>query len=228
MFRRGETSILKLFEKRKNLIDCAKVFEEIDSSPQTIITKGIRFLLAVYGAPKKIDCIEKYIYLTFVKNTWNKKQVQLSCLPSTSASTYQHLYRAFYQIQAWLGNQLNPEDWGWKLTDNILELIQTILPPAPEKLLNTIICNCKKGCSTKCGCRRVGLSCSPACTNCQCQSCSNVQSIPIDEDSCDIDEEIADSSSVEQFMDIQPEEKEEEEIEEDMTVEVEFEGYESD
>ena len=108
-----------------------------------------------------------------------------------------------------------------------MELIQTILPPAPEKLLNTIICNCKKGCSTKCGCRRVGLSCSPACTNCQFQSCSNVQSIPIDEDSCDIDEEIADSSSVEQFMDIQPEEKEEE-IEEDMTVEVEFEGYESD
>ncbi|XP_043595970.1 uncharacterized protein LOC122573539 isoform X3 [Bombus pyrosoma] len=80
----------------------------------------------------------------------------------------------------------------------------------------------KKGCSAKCGCRRIGLSCSPACTNCQGQSCSNVQSNPIDEDSCDIDEEIADSSSVEQFMGIQQEEEEEEEIEEDMTVEVEF------
>ena len=66
MFRRGKTSILKLFEE-KNLIDWAKVFEEIDSSPQTKITKGIRFLLAVYGAPKKINCIDKYRYLTFVK-----------------------------------------------------------------------------------------------------------------------------------------------------------------
>ena len=79
-----------------------------------------------------------------------------------------------------------------------------------------------------CGCRRVGLSCLPACTNCQGQSCSNVQSNPIDEDPCDIDEKTADSSSVEQFMDIQQEEEEEEEIEEDMTVEVEFEEYESD
>ena len=72
------------------------------------------------------------------------------------------------------------------------------------------------------------MSCSPACTNYQSQSCSNVQSNPIDEDSCDIDEGTADSSSVEQFMEIQQEEEEEEEIEEDMTVEVEFEEYESD
>ena len=49
--------------------------------------------------------------------------------------------------------------------------------------------------------------CSPACTNCQGQSCSNVQLNPIDEDSCDIDEETADSSSVEQFMNIQQEEE---------------------
>ena len=109
-----------------------------------------------------------------------------------------------------------------------MEPIQTILPPASEKLLNTIFCNCKKGSSTKCDCRRVGLSCLPVCTNCQSQSCSNVQSNPTDEDSCDIDKEIADSSSVEQFMDIQQEEEEEEEIEEDMTVEIEFEEYESD
>ena len=39
---------------KKDLTDCAKVFEEIDASPQTIITKGIRFLLTVYGAPKKL------------------------------------------------------------------------------------------------------------------------------------------------------------------------------
>ena len=72
------------------------------------------------------------------------------------------------------------------------------------------------------------MSCSPACTNCQGQCCSNVQSNPLDEDSFDIDEEKADSSPVKQFMDIQQEEEEEEEIKEDMTVEVEFEEYESD
>ena len=54
MFRRGKTSVLKLFKKNKDLIDCAKEFEEIEHFPQTIITKGIRFLLADYEPPKKL------------------------------------------------------------------------------------------------------------------------------------------------------------------------------
>lgn len=102
-----------------------------------------------------MESIDKYRYLSFVKNTRNNKRVQLSCLPPTSASTYQHLFRVFYQVQVWLGNDLNPEDWGWKLMNNSLEPIQTLLPPAPEKLLNTIFCNCKKGCTNNCGCRKV-------------------------------------------------------------------------
>lgn len=230
MFRRGKNSVLKLFEK-KDLIDCAKVFTEINSSPQILITKGIRFLLAVYGAPKKIDCIDTFRYLTFVKNTRNKKQVQLSCLPPTSASATQHLFRVYYQVQTWQGNELNPEDWGWKLINNTLEPIRTLLPPAPEKLLNIIFCNCKKGCSAKCGCKKVGLQCSPACTNCQGVSCSNVQLNTREEDSCDFDEETTDSSSFEQFLSIhqqEGEEEEQEEIEENMIVEVEYEEYESD
>jgi hypothetical protein len=51
---------------------------------------------------------------------------------------------------------------------------------------------------------------SATCSNFQDQSCSNVQLNPIDED---IDEETADSSSVDQFMNIQQEEEEEEEEE---------------
>ncbi|KYN15191.1 hypothetical protein ALC57_12601 [Trachymyrmex cornetzi] len=128
-----------------------EVFTKIDSSPHDIVTNGIRFLLAMYGAPKKIDSIDKYRYLRFVKSAWNKKTVQLSSLPPTSASAFQHLYRVYYQVQVWLGNELDPEEWGWKLIDNCLDPIQTLLPPAPEKLLNTIFCNCKTDCSkTKC------------------------------------------------------------------------------
>ena len=114
------------------------MFQKIDSSPQDIVTNGICFLLALYGASNKIDCLDKYRYLTFVKNTRNSKRVQLSCLPPTSASSSQHLYRVYYQVQVWLGNQLDPSDWGWKLVDNTLEPIDTLLPPAPERLLNTI------------------------------------------------------------------------------------------
>lgn len=158
--------------------------------------------------------------------------MQLACLPPTSAAAQQHLFRVYYQVQVWLGNKMNPEDWGWKLVDNALEPIHTLLPPAPEKLLNTIFCNCKKGCNAKCGCKKVGLFCSLACTNCQGQSCSNVESI-LDEDNYDISDETYDASLLEHICIQEYEEKGDEEIEEeeeneDSTLEVPLDYYESD
>ncbi|GBO38818.1 hypothetical protein AVEN_274190-1 [Araneus ventricosus] len=154
-FKRGKTKVLKFFENRHDLIDCAEVFTNIGSSPDIILTNEIRFVLAVYGAPKKIDFIDKYRYLSFVKNTRNNKHVQLSCLPPTSAAAYQHLCPVDYQVQVWLGNELDPENWGWVLKDNSLEPIQTLLLPAPEKLLNTIFYNCKKGYNYNSVCKEV-------------------------------------------------------------------------
>ncbi|KAJ8982357.1 hypothetical protein NQ317_013108 [Molorchus minor] len=152
---------------------------------------------------------KKHRYVCFVKNTKNKKQVQLASLPPTSVAAHQHLLRVYYQVQVWLGYQLDPTDWGWKLVDNTLEPVQTLLPPAPEKLLNTIFCNCKKGCSAKCGCKKVGLFCSLACTNCQGRSCSNVVSLT-EEDSFDSNEN---TSLLTQFTCTQNEDEEEQEEE---------------
>jgi hypothetical protein len=140
--------------------------------------------------------------------------VQLACLPPISASAQQHLFRVYYQVQVWLGNKLDPEEWGWKLVDNTLEPIQILLPPAPEKLLNTIFCNCKKGCNAKCGCKKVGLFCSLACTSCQGQSWSNIES-PLGEDAYDICEETSDSALLEQLTCIQQEDEEEEKEEDE-------------
>jgi hypothetical protein len=207
MFRRGKTTIFKLFEK-ENFITCAQAFEDINSSPETLITNGIRFLLSVYGAPNKITSIDKLRYLSFAKQTRNKKRVQLACLPPTAASAHQHFYRVYYQVQVWLGNQLDPEQWGWKHVNNVLEPIHTLLPPAPENLLNSIFCNCKKGCNSRCGCKKVGLFCSLACTTCQGQSCSNVES-PTEED-FHINDETTDVSLLVQFTSTQEDEEEEE------------------
>ncbi|GBN63059.1 hypothetical protein AVEN_153470-1 [Araneus ventricosus] len=179
----------------------------------------------MYGAPKKIDSIDKYRYLSFVKNTRNNKHVQLSCLPPTCAAAHQHLCRVYYQVQVSLGNELDNENWGWVLKDNGLEPIQTLLPSAPEKLINTIFCNCKKRCNYNCGCKKVGLFCSQVCTNCQGQFCSNVESNTTDEDVYDINEEISDPSFfLEQSREIQQQGEEEESEEEHITVE-EFEDY---
>ncbi|KAL4104439.1 hypothetical protein QTP88_019740 [Uroleucon formosanum] len=196
LYQRSKTKVFKLFEKCQDLVDYAEVFKNIDSSPDIILTNGIRFLLAMYGAPKKIDSIDKYRYLSFVKNTRSNKSVKLPCLLPTSPAAYQRLYRVYYQVQVWLGNELNPEDWGWVFKDNGLEPVQTLLPPAPEKLLNTIFCNCKKGCSYNCSCKKVGLFCSLVCNNCRGQSCSNVEPNIADNEVYDeaINDETLDSS----------------------------------
>ncbi|GBM38240.1 hypothetical protein AVEN_47337-1 [Araneus ventricosus] len=53
-FKRGKTKVFKLFEKCHDLINCSEVFTNIGSSPDIILTNGTRFLLAMYGAPKKL------------------------------------------------------------------------------------------------------------------------------------------------------------------------------
>lgn len=107
-----------------------------------------------------------------------------------------------------------------------MEPVQTLLPPAPEKLLNSIFCNCKTGCNAKCGCKKVGLFCSLACISCRGQSCSNVES-PVEEDSYDIGEETSDASLFEQFICTQQEEEEGEEEQDSMDY-VPLEEYRSD
>ncbi|GBO46039.1 hypothetical protein AVEN_203614-1 [Araneus ventricosus] len=97
------------------------------------------------------------------------------------------------------------------LKDNSLEPIQTLLPPAPEKLLNTTFCNFKKGCNYNCGCKKVGLFCSQVCSNYQGKSYSSVESSTTDEAAYDINEEIFDSSFFsEQSIEFQQQGEEEE------------------
>lgn len=59
------------------------------------------------------------------------------------------------------------------MRNDFLEPIITILPLAPEDLLNTMFCNCKSGCGSRCGCRKADLQCSLACGQCNGQACLN-------------------------------------------------------
>ena len=39
----------------------------------------------------------------------------------------------------------------------------TLSLPAPAAILDLVKCNCKKGCSNKCSCKKVFLSCTEIC-----------------------------------------------------------------
>lgn len=98
-YQRGKTKVFKLFEKYHDLVDFAEVFKNTDSSSDIILINGIHFILAMYGAPNKIDSIDRFRYLGFVKNTRSNRRVNLSCLPPITAATCQHLYHVNYQVK---------------------------------------------------------------------------------------------------------------------------------
>ena len=77
--------------------------------------------------------------------------------------------------------ELNPLDWGWKLSNGHYCPIITNLNAAPHNILRFIRCNCniskKRPCSTNtCSCKKHGLVCVSACANCNgidCENCEN-------------------------------------------------------
>lgn len=91
MFTSGKNSVLQLCEIKKIWLTVQNKLQNWFFKPQSIITKGIPFLVTVYGGLKEINRIDKYRYLTFVKNTKNNLQVQLFYLSPTSTSAIQHL-----------------------------------------------------------------------------------------------------------------------------------------
>lgn len=190
MFQIGKKKVVKLLESRLDLQNCAQYFKHAQSNEKTIIENGTRLMLAFYNAPQKESSLDTWRYNCFIKATRLNKPVKLSSLPPTSHAAQQHLLRVFLQVQKWLDNNLNPENWGWSEVNNCFEPIKTFLPPAPDVLLNTVFCNCKKGCNASCTCRKLSLYCSHVCGHCRGLSCFN--SDPKTKEISDLDKESED------------------------------------
>nr|CAI5844772.1 unnamed protein product [Callosobruchus analis] len=79
-------------------------------------------------------------------------RVKLTSLPSTSGAAHRHFNRVYYQVQAWLGHDLEPQEFGWTMCNGFLE-------------------PCKSDCGVRCGCRKAGLQCSLACGQYNGQAC---------------------------------------------------------
>ena len=97
--------------------------------------------------------------------------------PTCDAAKY-HTYRVYHQVQAWLGNVLDPTEWGRFLhkgqhVDN-LKPVRMQRDAAPASLLKLVKCNCHgKYDKNTCSCRKNGLLCSLACGRCKGITCSN-------------------------------------------------------
>ena len=164
-FSIGKISGLHKFKKSQQLCELVEKFVAADKKQDEIADAGQQMLVLLYdgAAGLTLDSLRYQSFcLQVAKGT---AYVPVHALPPTSAAAG---YQIYLQIQQWNGNDgLQPEDWGWKISNNHLLPLTTHLPPAPAQLLRVIRCNCKTECDSKrCSCRKHGMDCSPACGEC--------------------------------------------------------------
>lgn len=170
--------VIQHLQRNENLIEHIKIFNRPDEDADKLITVGENFIMRLYGNTAKnvktIDELRFYRYNTITACRNLHGNFELASLPPTKDAAKYHIMRAYYQIQKWIGNQLNPKDWGWKEIETDLVPITTVRPPAPNFIMNLIFCSCKTGCGNSCSCRKSTLCCTALCKICQGNSCSNI------------------------------------------------------
>lgn len=211
----------------KNLKEFVKPFYEPDSDPTIIAKNGCAIIAALYNCKKASLSLDDFRYNKYRALT-RKNSFKLEKLPPTTGAATQHSYRAYFQLQNWLGNKLNATKWGWNevLINNSKVLMPryTNIPMLPEQLLKTISCGCNGDCSkNNCGCRKHGLKCTDLCTKCQDSgNCCNMQETVEDDDSSDSEDAVqelpsisldTENEQIEEFSDVEDDFEDEDDIE---------------
>ena len=120
----------------------------------------------------------------------SEKKLPLASHRSTLRLCRQQMMRqntipsVYHQVQAWPDDQLKPEDWGWRLSNNgQYDAIKMDGLPAPDSSLRVVRCKYKGDCqSIKCKCKKHGLECMNACGDCKGTSCANSPALVMDQD----------------------------------------------
>ena len=155
-----------------------------------------------YGG-KCSDSIRKLRYGKYLEMVTTSSSLQPQKLPPTVQAIRYHSMRVQLQVCQWKYLDLmilDARNWGWKDENGCMTPIKTDTEPAPEWLLKVIRCRCnmssKNPCGTAvCSCRKNGIKCMSACSNCCGESCTNATVDDIIED--DLDDCNADGSDFE-------------------------------
>lgn len=98
-------------------------------SKEVLASQGEEVTAGLFGAQ---PC-EGLRFRKFVTKTSRvEKQVQVCSLPPTYAAAIYHIYRVYHQVQQWIGNNLEPKDWGWKLETEFWFQRKHIFPLHPR------------------------------------------------------------------------------------------------
>ena len=181
LFRRGKIQAFKVLDNTQDM-SFLDVFKRPHSTPKEIAMSGERFLLLLYKAPVTCKTLDDLRFWRYKKQVNEKKLtsasgLELRTLPPTSDAAKYHCYRAYLQVQQWLGINMDPTEWGY-MRDSYLVPIIKDKPAAPDKVLRLISCGCKQGCTDKtCVCVKAGMFCTILCSSCNGRDCANIEHV---------------------------------------------------
>ncbi|KAJ8685092.1 hypothetical protein QAD02_020885 [Eretmocerus hayati] len=165
----------------RSVVAFLHAFSECDTV-SAMLGKG-KVIVKLFGKMPKFH-LQKSSITEMAKTT--KLTFGLEHLPPTTKAVKQHILRAYFQIQLWLGKKLiEATDFGWfkSITSSGVRRLEPIYVVdnilIPPKLMEQISCGCKKGCA-KCSCVRAGMPCTDLCKYCHGTDCENVNHFPIE------------------------------------------------
>ena len=164
--------------KWHELKDVAQAFLDPNKTQEEIEKLGHTSLCILYGCSTNTGLDFERASRFSNKVATSSSYLPPERLPPTSDAAKFHSYRVYHQVQAWIGNEINPVQWGWRLHNNqlgeILQPIKMEQDPAPLSLLKLIRCNCNGPCDrATCSCRKHSLKCTLACGQCKGIACTN-------------------------------------------------------
>ena len=193
-FNKGKSKIVKILLNNPALVLHAATFYMSNISPNVIEDAGKKIILSLYAGKKCTDTDLNTLRYTIFKGVSRKKNFNLASLSPTESAANFHCRRVYYQMQQWLGNEIDASRWGWKLVNDALQPIQTNDALVPETLLIDISCKCTVKCGITCSCIKHGLKCSEYCLKCNGQNCNNAAIINYDEIDFSLDDELINES----------------------------------
>lgn len=181
LFNQGKLKFLSLLDKNDSLLDTIAIFQDLEADVDALAAAGEAFLLALYGGSSTKDTLDSLRYKNFVKSV-SKNKFNLASLPPTRDAARQHCLRTYHQVAMWCGSEKDPDQYGWQKTRHGLDAVRATSEAAPDTILKSISCKCKKGCAGACGCRKTGLKCSVLCLYCNGTACENIPDLVADSD----------------------------------------------
>ena len=120
------------------------VFLNNEASKEEIHLAGVSLTAGQHECSEALDQERKKIVRKKCAAKSTKKIVDMARLPPTTDAIHIHSKGAYVQIQTWIGNALNPENYGRKMRDGMLEPIFMLKKPTPDNLLDIKKCFCKE------------------------------------------------------------------------------------